>query len=250
FSTDRTWRRAAHEFREQVRAAKEALSTRTEDTIYLGAPVDRELRLTRDEVAVALDGEIAASISELDATVRRAGLERSDLDRVFLVGGGSRMPAVSQRIGEWLGSVPTTWGDPKSVVAIGALAAADVDGCRLADVSPTSIVPVTAAAAATTTAEGGDVPPVLVAPRTGPNRRRLLIALAAAGLVGLIGTATWVVAGSGGDSDASPPGPTTAGVDSTTTTAGVDPTTTSSSTSSTSSTSTTSTTSTTSSTTS
>src|SRR5690606_21472137 len=145
---DRTWRRAAHEFREQVRSSKEALSVRTDDTLYLGAPIDRELRLTRDELAAVLDAEIGASVAELDATIRRAGLTPESVDHVFLVGGGSRMPLVAQRVGDWLGAVPTTWGDPKSVVAIGALAAADVDGRRLAGAAPTEPIPVVAAAPA------------------------------------------------------------------------------------------------------
>ncbi len=196
FSTDRTWRRAAHEFREQVRSSKEALSVRTDDTLYLGAPIDRELRLTRDELAAVLDAEIGASVAELDATIRRAGLTADSIDHVFLVGGGSRMPLVAQRVADWLGAVPTTWGDPKSVVAIGALAAADVDGRRLAGVAPTAAVPVIAGEPAAAPEPEPDPP--------AERRRPRALVFAGSSLVAallLVAGALWALRS--GDSDAS-----------------------------------------------
>jgi len=200
FSSDRMWRRAAHEFRDQVRVAKEALSVRTEDTLYLGAPVDRELRLTRDELVTVLEADIAASIAELDSTISRAGLTPDEVDHVFLVGGGSRMPAVAQRVGDWLGSVPATWGDPKSVVAIGALAAAAVDGRRLAGILPTGAVAVTEATTTAATAAVSPEPQAVATTTDAPFwRRGRVVATALAVIVVVGGGAIWAAARSDGD---------------------------------------------------
>ena len=207
FSTDRQWRRAAHDFRAQVRASKEALSVRTEDTLYLGAPIDRELRLTRDELAVTLDGEVRAAIAELEATVTRAGFASAELDHVFLVGGGSRMPLISQRVADWLGSVPTTWGDPKSVVAIGAMAASDTDGRHLASIVPTSTIPAVVAAAGSAapsvveSASSSDTDSVhrRAAGRHRSGRRRALTLAAAAALsIAAVGAVAAIGRDSGG----------------------------------------------------
>ena len=210
FSTDRQWRRAAHDFRAQVRASKEALSVRTEDTLYLGAPIDRELRLTRDELATTLDSEVRAAITELDATVTRSGFDAAGLHHVFLVGGGSRMPLVSQRVADWLGSVPTTWGDPKSVVAIGAMAASDTDGRRLAAILPTTTIPAIVAATkqpSPTTPNaalmvGLDAAKPHPAARTQRNRRRAMVAAAAAvASIGAVGAVAALGGYSGGSAD-------------------------------------------------
>ena len=78
FNTTRQWRKAMHDFRTAVRTAKEALSTNADYTIYLGAPVDAELLVTRDELENLIRSDIETTVAELDATVTRAGLR---LDR-------------------------------------------------------------------------------------------------------------------------------------------------------------------------
>ncbi len=218
FAEDRTWRRASFDFRTQVRAAKEALSTRAEDVIYLGAPVDTELRLTRDELEGALLPDVRAAVAELAATAERAGRSPAELDRVLLVGGSSRIPIVARLVGEWFGRVPTTWGDPKSAVVLGALAV-DRDSTReLSGVAPTG--PVLVAAVASAAAPNGGsaaaetVPIAVTAPvptaaaggvradRARPRRTPLVAAAAVAIALVAGGIA---LAGGGGDGDAAAP---------------------------------------------
>ena len=128
FDTSRTWRKAAHDFRTEVRRAKEALSAQADYTIYLGAPVDMELLLTRDEVEQLIRPEIDATVRELLATIERAGLTPSDLAAVNIVGGSSRIPLVTRLVAEHVGRMPDTWGDPKAAVVLGAARAVAEDG--------------------------------------------------------------------------------------------------------------------------
>ena len=120
FGTERQWRKAAHDFRIEVKRAKEALSSNADYPIYLGAPVDAELLITREELEELIRADVERSVSELLLTVDRAGLAVDELTAVYLVGGSSRIPLVTRLVGEQLGRVPGTWGDPKAAVVLGA----------------------------------------------------------------------------------------------------------------------------------
>jgi serine/threonine protein kinase/actin-like ATPase involved in cell morphogenesis len=124
FGTERQWRKAGHDFRTEVRRAKEALSSNADYTIYLGAPVDAELLITRDEVENLIRADVERTVGELLATVDRAGLVVDDLAAVNLVGGSSRIPLITRLVAERTGRVPDTWGDPKAAVVLGAAKAA------------------------------------------------------------------------------------------------------------------------------
>lgn len=124
FAQDRAWVHANHTLRAQARAAKEALSSTTEFTAYVGAPVDAEIRVTRDELEDLIRRDVARSIDELLATIERAGTNPDALVDVYLVGGSSRIPLVAREIAARLGRVPATWGDPKAAVVLGAAIAA------------------------------------------------------------------------------------------------------------------------------
>ncbi|MHB1139815.1 MAG: Hsp70 family protein [Microthrixaceae bacterium] len=124
YSSERPWRQLGHELRVQARRAKEALSTSTEYDLYLGAPLDMEGRVTRDELETLLRPALKESVAELLATIRRAGLGPGDLSRVYVVGGATRTPLVLRLIAEELGTMPMTWGDPKAAVVLGAASSA------------------------------------------------------------------------------------------------------------------------------
>ena len=120
YSSERPYQRLGHELRIEARRAKEALSSATEYDLYLGAPLDMEGRVTRDELEALLRPTLNESVGELVATVRRAGITPADLDRVYVVGGATRTPLVVRLIAEELGMMPVTWGDPKAAVVLGA----------------------------------------------------------------------------------------------------------------------------------
>jgi molecular chaperone DnaK (HSP70) len=123
FSEERPWRLAQGAFGSECRAAKERLSFATDTAIYVPSPADIELALTRAELEQAIRGDVVHTVDEAVATVERAGATTSDVAAVHLVGGTSRIPLITRLLSERFGTVPTTWGDPKAAVALGAAAA-------------------------------------------------------------------------------------------------------------------------------
>lgn len=128
-SEERVWRQARVQLQRDARAAKEALSTSASYRWYLGPPVDTELSLTATRLVELISGSIAASVASLLDTIHRAGLSPQHLQAVVMVGGCARAPIVGQMLAQATGRAPTTWGDPKAAVSLGALrvAAAEAD---------------------------------------------------------------------------------------------------------------------------
>lgn len=120
-SPERTWQQAALAMRRTARAMKEALSDATTHTAYVRPPVDAELVLTRSELEDLLSRAVADTVAELERTVERSGVRMEQVSAVVMVGGAARMPLVGRILEDRLGRPPVTWGDPKAVVALGAL---------------------------------------------------------------------------------------------------------------------------------
>ena len=55
----------------------------------------------------------------LRETIRDAGVAEDALAAVYMTGGASRMPLAETLVFEAFGRRPTTYGDPKGVVALG-----------------------------------------------------------------------------------------------------------------------------------
>jgi hypothetical protein len=122
-SPERIWRVAAAELLSQARLAKEALSTQSSYTVYLPAPIDRELRVTRPEFEALVRADLLRTVDELGIVVQKSGLRRDELTAIYLTGGSSRIPLVTNLVHEAFAQVPNTWEDPKCVVALGAIRA-------------------------------------------------------------------------------------------------------------------------------
>ncbi len=111
--------RAAWRFRNDVRYAKEELSRLAQQSIVVFDQM--EVNVTRAELEKAVGEDVHETVTEFLATVERSGVELADLTGVYLVGGASRMPLVSDVLTEALGRVPDLEADPKCVVVQGAL---------------------------------------------------------------------------------------------------------------------------------
>jgi molecular chaperone DnaK len=79
-----------------------------------------------------------------EQAIKDAGLSKSDLDHVILVGGSTRMPAVHELVNELTGKEPHKGVNPDEVVAVGAAIQAgvlkgDVKDVLLLDVTPLSL---------------------------------------------------------------------------------------------------------------
>jgi molecular chaperone DnaK len=84
---------------------------------------DTQVRITRPELEAAIEDSLRPTVDELVRTVEAAGLTVADLTAVYLTGGSSRIPRVSELVAERTGLLPTAEGDPKAVVCLGALRA-------------------------------------------------------------------------------------------------------------------------------
>jgi hypothetical protein len=133
--------------------------------------------------------------------VSRAGLTVGDLSAVYLVGGASRMPLVGRVVAERTGITPTTWGDPKAAVALGAAAAPAHAVPDEAPVAPPVASPVAAPASPVASPAPSRVSQPVAGDRPvgTSHRRRNLVGVAAAAVVAVaVGTAAALAGGGGG----------------------------------------------------
>ena len=114
--------------------------------------VDRDGQLRDDAPPVTVTRDqfeqwIEHVLARIELPIRRglgdAGLKRSEVDEVILVGGATRMPAVVRRVTELFGKSPRCRIDPDEVVAMGAAVQAGIidrneqlDDLVVTDVAP------------------------------------------------------------------------------------------------------------------
>lgn len=102
----------------EVRQLKEALSDHTQQTIRLPG-IPEPVLVTRAELEALIHADIEATVGELTATVRRAGLVTEQLSAVYRIGGASRIPLVGTMLDQLHRPVRVV-DHPKTVVSLGA----------------------------------------------------------------------------------------------------------------------------------
>ncbi len=115
-----TWREANLALQREARLAKEVLSDSPDYEVRIPVPVDAYLPVAADELARLIRPDLEETVAELERTIASAGLEPADLAAIYLAGGSSRIPLVSELIKERLGQSPDYLEDPKAVIALGA----------------------------------------------------------------------------------------------------------------------------------
>ncbi|MFD4479291.1 molecular chaperone DnaK [Streptomyces sp. NPDC058471] len=142
---------ALQRLREGAEKAKIELSSSSETDInlpYVTASADGPLHLA-EKLTRAQFQELTADLLErcrgpFHQAVKDAGIKLSAIDHVILVGGSTRMPAVTELVKELTGSEPHKGVNPDEVVALGAALQAgvirgDVKDVLLLDVTPLSL---------------------------------------------------------------------------------------------------------------
>lgn len=109
-----------------------------------GQPVHFDATLTRAEFDKITDDLVQATVEPIDLAMRDAGVTVSDIDKVLLVGGSSRIPAVQTLIRNKFGKGPSKGVNPDESVAVGAAIQAgvlkgEVKDVLLLDVTPLSL---------------------------------------------------------------------------------------------------------------
>ncbi len=143
---------AMQRLRDAAEQAKKELSSSTSTNISLqyltmvdGVPVHLDETLTRAKFEDMTSDLLERTKAPFHAVIRDAGISVSDIDHVILVGGSTRMPAVTEVVKELTGGKePSKSVNPDEVVAMGAaLQAGVMQGDRkdvlLIDVTPLSL---------------------------------------------------------------------------------------------------------------
>ena len=99
---------------------KKELSSRNsvDLSIKLGNRITKTL--TREEFNKRISVKIDQSVYEMTRVVESAGMDKSDIDKILLVGGSSRIPLIAETIKIEFGQEPVMEINPDEAVAIGA----------------------------------------------------------------------------------------------------------------------------------
>ncbi|MFI3255152.1 MAG: Hsp70 family protein [Eubacteriales bacterium] len=101
--------------------AKKSLSSKEKTNIVLniqGQPF--KYNLTREDFIDMVEPVLLKTMGSMENAIDSAGLSYTDIDKILLVGGSTRMPVVTSCIEEETGIVPSAEVHPDEAVAIGA----------------------------------------------------------------------------------------------------------------------------------
>ncbi|SFI84062.1 molecular chaperone DnaK [Myroides guanonis] len=142
---------ALQRLKEAAEKAKVELSSATQTEINLpyvtataSGPKHLVKTLTRAKFEQLSDDLIRRSMMPCEKALKDAGLSKSDIDEVILVGGSTRIPKIQEEVEAFFGKKPSKGVNPDEVVAIGAaiqggVLSGDVKDVLLLDVTPLSL---------------------------------------------------------------------------------------------------------------
>ncbi len=142
---------ALQRLKEAAEKAKIELSSSTQTEINLpyvtataSGPKHLVKSLTRAKFEQLADELVKRSMDPVAKALKDAGLSKSDIDEVILVGGSTRIPRIQEEVEKFFGKKPSKGVNPDEVVAIGAaiqggVLSGDVKDVLLLDVTPLSL---------------------------------------------------------------------------------------------------------------
>ncbi|MCL6273153.1 molecular chaperone DnaK [Muricauda sp. 2012CJ35-5] len=142
---------ALQRLREAAEKAKIELSASAQTEINLpyvtataSGPKHLVRSLSRAKFEQLIDDLVKRTIEPCETALKNAGLSKSDIDEIILVGGSTRIPAVQEAVEQFFGKKPSKGVNPDEVVAVGAaiqggVLTGDVKDVLLLDVTPLSL---------------------------------------------------------------------------------------------------------------
>ncbi|RAK57289.1 molecular chaperone DnaK [Phenylobacterium deserti] len=142
---------ALQRLKEEAEKAKKELSSVTQYEVNLpfismnaNGPLHLNVKLSRAKLEALVEDLINKTIGPCEQALKDAGLKKSDIDEVILVGGMTRMPKVVEVVRDFFGREPHKGVNPDEVVALGAAVQAgvlqgDVKDVLLLDVTPLTL---------------------------------------------------------------------------------------------------------------
>ncbi len=142
---------ALQRLREAAEKAKIELSSSAQTEINLpyvtataSGPKHLVRTLTRAKFEQLIADLVKRTIEPCQTALKAAGLSKSDIDEIILVGGSTRIPAVQEAVEKFFGKKPSKGVNPDEVVAVGAaiqggVLTGDVKDVLLLDVTPLSL---------------------------------------------------------------------------------------------------------------
>jgi molecular chaperone DnaK len=142
---------ALQRLKEEAEKAKKELSFTTQYEVNLpfismnaSGPLHLNIKISRAKLEAMVEDLVAKTVGPCEQALKDAGLKKSDIDEVILVGGMTRMPKVVETVKAFFGREPHTGVNPDEVVALGAAVQAgvlqgDVKDVLLLDVTPLTL---------------------------------------------------------------------------------------------------------------
>ena len=142
---------AMQRIKEAAEKAKKDLSGMTSTQVSLpfiaqvdGAPVNFEIDITRAKFESLISDLVDSTLEPVRKALKDAKLSKSDIDKVILVGGSTRIPMVQDLVKKETGKDPSKGVNPDEVVSMGAaiqggVLTGDVNDIVLLDVTPLSL---------------------------------------------------------------------------------------------------------------
>jgi len=138
---------ALQRIKEEAEKAKKTLSSATSTEIslpFITAELNYETTLTRAKFESLVGDLVESTLDPVRKALKDAKLKASDIDKVILVGGSTRIPMVQELVKKELGKEPSKEVNPDEVVAMGAaiqggVLTGEVNDIVLLDVTPLSL---------------------------------------------------------------------------------------------------------------
>ncbi len=141
---------ALQRVREAAEKAKIELSSAAETEINLpfitqkdGNPLHLTKKMTRSELEKLVDDLIQKTIAPVEKALKDAGVTKSDIKEVIMVGGMTRMPKVQEVVKNFFGKDLNNSVNPDEVVAIGAAVQGAVLTGEVKDIVLLDVTPLT-----------------------------------------------------------------------------------------------------------